>query len=76
MDKGDIFIGGLITLLASWPPLQLHLSTLPFERAVGPSSLDGNALRRMQLIRDSVVGTMWILDNQPYILLPHEYRVF
>ncbi|CAI9288965.1 unnamed protein product [Lactuca saligna] len=73
MDKGDIFIGGLITLIASRPPLQLHLSTLPFEKASGPSSLDGNALRRMQLIRDSVVGPMWILDNQPYLILPHEY---
>ena len=73
MDKGDIFIGGIITLIASQPPLQLHLSTLPFEKASGPSSLDGHALRRMQLIQDSVVGPMWILDNQPYLILPHEY---
>ncbi|CAI9297302.1 unnamed protein product [Lactuca saligna] len=73
MDKGDIFIGGLITLIASRPPLQLHLSTLPFKKASGSSSLDGNALRRMQLILDSVVGPMWILDNQPYLILPHEY---
>ncbi|CAI9265702.1 unnamed protein product [Lactuca saligna] len=72
-ENGDIFIGGLITLIASRPPLQLHLSTLPFEKASGPSSLDGHALRRMQLIRDSVDGPMWIQDNQPYLILPHEY---
>ncbi|CAI9270798.1 unnamed protein product [Lactuca saligna] len=58
MDKGDIFIGGLITLIASRPPVQLHLSTLPFEKASGPSSLDGHALRQMQLVQDSVVGPM------------------
>ncbi|CAI9259207.1 unnamed protein product [Lactuca saligna] len=73
MDKGDIFIRGLITLIASRTLLQLHLSTLPFEKAFGPSSLNGHTLRRMQIIRDLVNGPIWNLDNQPYLILPHKY---
>ncbi|KAI3520194.1 hypothetical protein L1887_09464 [Cichorium endivia] len=71
--SGQICIGGLITILATSPPLSLNYTSPPYARAEGSTFLDLATLGRMNLIRPRGLGIFtWFHspDRIPFLVLP------
>ncbi|KAI3515814.1 hypothetical protein L1887_14719 [Cichorium endivia] len=71
--SGQICIGGLITILATSPPLSLIYTSPPYARAEGSTFLDLATLGRMNLIRPRGLGIFtWFHspDRIPFLVLP------